>query len=125
MQTHPEKGFAILKEVPFMLEAAQIVLTHEERFDGRGYPHGLIGEQIPLGARIFAVIDTLDAITNDRPYRPAASFEVARDEIRRGAGTQFDPQAVAAFEAEEKVLREMVALKCGRAVLPASEIPTH
>ncbi len=117
MRTHPEKGHAILEAVPFMQEAAEIVLAHEERFDGRGYPRGLAGEQIPWGARLFAVIDTLDAITSDRPYRPAADFDAARAEIRRGVGTQFDPRAVEAFEAEEHVLREMVALKCGAATL--------
>ncbi len=124
MRTHPEKGHIILKAVPFMQEAAEIVLTHEERYDGRGYPRGLQGEQIPLGARIFAVIDALDAVTTDRPYRPAASFDAARAEVGRGAGSQFDPRAVEAFEAEEVVLREMVALKCGEAELPAAWVGT-
>ena len=91
MRTHPEKGYAILKEVPFMTEAAEIVLAHEERYDGGGYPRGLKGEAIPWGGRLFAVIDALDAITTDRPYRQAANFEAARAEIERGAGTQFDP----------------------------------
>ncbi len=117
MRAHPEKGFAILREVPFMHEAAQIVLAHEERYDGSGYPQGLAGEAIPLGARLFGVIDALDAITSDRPYRAAADFDAARAEIRRGAGTQFDPRAVEAFEAEDNVLREMVASKCGAATL--------
>jgi HD-GYP domain-containing protein (c-di-GMP phosphodiesterase class II) len=114
MRAHPEKGHAILKAVPFMQEAAEIVLAHEERYDGCGYPRGLRGEAIPFGARLFAVIDTLDAITSDRPYRKAASFDAARAEILRGAGSQFDPRACEAFAAEEAVLREMVALKCGR-----------
>lgn len=76
------------------------------------YPRGLRGEQISLGARLFAVIDTLDAITSGRPYRKAKSFEQARDEIVRMSGTQFDPLAVQAFLAEEKTLREMVDAKC-------------
>jgi HD-GYP domain-containing protein (c-di-GMP phosphodiesterase class II) len=112
MRAHPEKGYAILENVPYMREATEIVLAHEERFDGSGYPRGLEGEAIPLGARLFAVIDTLDAMTSDRPYRPGLPFDAARDEIRRFAGTQFDPAAVEAFSAEEPVLREMVAAKC-------------
>jgi HD-GYP domain-containing protein (c-di-GMP phosphodiesterase class II) len=118
MRTHPEKGHAILQGVPFLREAAGIVLTHEERYDGTGYPRGLRGEAIPWGARLFAVIDALDAMTTDRPYRPAQSFDAARVEILRVAGSQFDPQACQAFDAERKVLREMVALKCGEAALP-------
>jgi len=120
MQTHPEQGHVILAGVPYMRDAAAIVLAHEERYDGSGYPRGLKGEEIPWGARLFAVIDTLDAITSDRPYRQAASFEAAKVEICRGAGSQFDPRAVQAFETDETVLREMVALKCGEAVLPVS-----
>ncbi|MDO8263811.1 MAG: HD-GYP domain-containing protein [Gallionella sp.] len=112
MRTHPEKGYRIVSQIPDMGEAAEIVLSHEERFDGSGYPRGLRGEQISLGARLFAVIDTLDAITSDRPYRKANSFEQARDEIVRMSGTQFDPVAVQAFLAEETALREMVDVKC-------------
>jgi putative nucleotidyltransferase with HDIG domain len=113
MRAHPEIGYAILKDVSFMREAAQIVLCHEERFDGKGYPRGLAGGAIPFGARLFAVIDTLDAITSDRPYRAGMPFESAKAEIQRCSGKQFDPEAVEAFLAEETVLREMVAAKCG------------
>ena len=113
MRTHPEIGHRILSDVPFMATASEIVLNHEERFDGTGYPNGLHGEEIPLWARLFAVIDTLDAISSDRPYRKGMSFDAAREEILRMAGTQFDPVAVEAFVAEEKVLRRMVDLKCG------------
>jgi HD-GYP domain-containing protein (c-di-GMP phosphodiesterase class II) len=112
MRTHPEKGYRIVSQIPDMKEAAEIVLSHEERFDGSGYPRGLRGEQISLGARLFAIIDTLDAITSDRPYRKANTFEEARDEIVRMSGTQFDPLAVEAFLAEEATLREMVDAKC-------------
>lgn|SRR5574340_1013355 len=112
MKTHPEKGYRIVSQIPDMKEAAEIVFSHEERFDGSGYPRGLRGEQISLGARLFAVIDTLDAITSDRPYRKANTFEQARDEIVRMSGTQFDPVAVQAFLAEEAALREMVEAKC-------------
>jgi HD-GYP domain-containing protein (c-di-GMP phosphodiesterase class II) len=112
MRTHPEKGYRIVSQVPGMDKAAEIVLTHEERFDGSGYPRGLRGEQISLGARLFAVIDTLDAITSDRPYRKGSSFKQAYDEIVKMSGTQFDPLAVQAFQAEEAILREMVEAKC-------------
>lgn len=118
MRAHPEIGHAILKEAPFMREAAQIVLCHEERFDGKGYPRGLTGNAIPLGARLFAVIDTLDAITSDRPYRTGLPFDSAKAEILRYSNEQFDPEAVAAFLAEEAVLRDMVAAKCGAELPP-------
>jgi ribonuclease P protein subunit RPR2 len=74
------------------------VRHHHERWDGSGYPDGLQGEQIPLAARVFAVADTLDALTTDRPYRAAVSWDQARTEIRKGAGTQFDPAVIAAYE---------------------------
>lgn len=112
MRTHPEKGHAILAGIPFLHDAAQIVLSHEERFDGSGYPRGLAHEAIPFGARLFAVIDTLDAMTSDRPYRRGLPFDAAKAEIQHFAGTQFDPAAVEVFIAEERVLREMVAVKC-------------
>jgi len=101
-----------LAEVSFLNQATQIVLSHEERYDGQGYPAGLAGEDISWGARLFSVIDTLDAITNDRPYRKGASFDVAKKEIVKNSGQQFDPKAVEALLAEEKVLKEMVEMKC-------------
>jgi hypothetical protein len=109
MRTHPEIGHTIWKDVPFMREAAQIVLCHEERFDGKGYPRGLAGDAIPFGAQLFAVIDTLDAITSDRPYRSGLPFDSAEAEIRRCSGELFHPKAVKAFLAEEAVLCDMVA----------------
>jgi len=112
MRTHPEKGFRIVSQIPGMEKAAEIVYSHEERFDGSGYPRVLRGEHICLGARLFAIIDTLDAITSDRPYRKGGSFEQAFDEIVKMGGTQFDPLAVQAFVAEESTLREMVENKC-------------
>src|SRR5437899_9158400 len=84
-------------DIPFLADVAEIVLAHHERFDGYGYPRGLKGEEILLGARIFAVADTLDAITSDRPYRRASSFESARETIRRLSGSQFDPHVVNVF----------------------------
>lgn len=112
MRRHPLTGYDILAKVPHLAIAADIVRCHEERFDGSGYPRGLRGEAIPLAARLFAVIDTLDAITSDRPYRRGLDFNTAKNEIVQMSGTQFDPVVVEAFLAEEGTLREMVALQC-------------
>jgi putative nucleotidyltransferase with HDIG domain len=97
MQEHAYLGYQMLKKIPFLAEASEIVYTHQEKFDGSGYPRGLKGEQIPLGARIFSVADTLDAITSDRPYRPAQSLSAAREEIKKWTGRQFDPEVVRVF----------------------------
>jgi response regulator RpfG family c-di-GMP phosphodiesterase len=97
MQRHVQIGFDLVKGIPFLAGAAGIVLAHHERFDGGGYPRGLKAEEILLDARIFAVADTLDAITSDRPYRAASSFESARDTIRRLSGSQFDPHVAEVF----------------------------
>ena len=97
MRRHCEIGYAVLERIPFLKEAAEIVLSHQECYDGSGYPRGLKGDQIPLGARIFAVADTLDAMISDRPYRKALPISAARDEIRRYSGRQFDPQVVQVF----------------------------
>jgi putative nucleotidyltransferase with HDIG domain len=97
MQKHVQIGFDLVKGIPFLADAAEIILSHHERYDGGGYPRGLKGEEILLSARIFAVADTLDAITSDRPYRRAASFEVARETIRHLSGAQFDPRVVSVF----------------------------
>ncbi|WP_109015950.1 HD-GYP domain-containing protein [Novimethylophilus kurashikiensis] len=118
MRTHPEKGYQIMSQIPDMQVAADIVFSHEERFDGSGYPRGLAGDAIPWGARLFAVIDTLDAMTSDRPYREGMLFDIAKAEIQRMAGVQFDPEAVELFLQAEPVMRRMVSLKCGTAVIP-------
>jgi len=83
--------------VSFGRQGQQLILCHHEHYNGNGYPRGLAGEQIPLGARIIAVADSFDAMTSDRPYRQALSYEEAIEELRRCAGTQFDPQVVKAF----------------------------
>jgi len=97
MRKHPIAGDEILKRVPFLRPASAIVRHHHERFDGTGYPDALKGGQIPLGARLFSVADTLDAMTSDRSYRRAPGFEAARSEIQRYSGKQFDPHIVELF----------------------------
>src|SRR4029077_20794568 len=98
MREHCFKGYQIGKNVPFRADSCEIIYSHQERFDGTGYPRGLKGKEIPLGARIFSVADTLDAITSDRPYRAARSLAVARKEIRDWSGRQFDPEVVEVFQ---------------------------
>lgn len=97
MREHCFRGYQILRRIPFLTEASEIVYSHQEKYDGTGYPRGLKGDEIPLGARIFSVADTLDAMTSDRPYRAKLPLSVAREEIQRWAGRQFDPQVVKTF----------------------------
>ena len=97
MRRHPEIGRRLLDKIPFLKGAVPIVYSHHERWDGSGYPQGLSGEEIPLGARIFAVVDAFDAMTFDRPYSKAVPFETAKAEIARCAGSHFDPAVVASF----------------------------
>ena len=97
MQDHVQIGFNLIERIPFLADAAEIVLTHHERWDGSGYPRGLKGSEIPQNSRIFAVADTVDAITSDRPYRSARSFQDARNEIEGRAGILYDFQVAQAF----------------------------
>jgi response regulator RpfG family c-di-GMP phosphodiesterase len=97
MRTHVQIGFDLVNQVQSLATAAELVLTHQERFDGSGYPRGLAGDAIPRDARIFAVADALDAMTSDRPYRRAMSWNEARTEIITQSGRQFDPTVVEAF----------------------------
>jgi len=99
MREHPEIGARLIGELRFLAAAREMVLSHHERYDGAGYPKGLKGKEIPLGARLFAVADTLDAVTTDRPYRRGRSFSVAAGIIRSERGRQFDPAVVEAFAA--------------------------
>ena len=99
MRRHSALGYRILAQVPYLRPAAKIVLAHHERWDGDGYPRRLKGENIPFGARIFALADTYDAIISDRPYRKGQTPDAALQEILRCAGSQFDPKVVEAFEA--------------------------
>jgi putative nucleotidyltransferase with HDIG domain len=120
MKRHPEMGYRMLQHIEFLEPALDVVLCHQERWDGTGYPRGLAGEAIPLGARIFAVVDTFDAMTSDRPYRKALTIDAARNEIRSFGGTQFDPSIATAFlsidadrwrEIRERVHREVMELE--------------
>ncbi len=101
MNRHSVIGSEILSGIEFLDEAAQVVRSHHERWDGSGYPDGLRGDQIPLAARVFAVADVLDALTTDRPYRPCSPLGQARATIRAGAGSQFDPRVIEGFNAFE------------------------
>lgn len=97
MRLHPLIGYRILSEIRFLSDAAEIVLHHHERWDGQGYPKGLSGEDIPLGARLFAIVDTYDSMTSDRPYRDALDYDAVVHELKRCTATQFDPRLVDAF----------------------------
>jgi putative nucleotidyltransferase with HDIG domain len=123
MKQHPVWGADMLAEVSFLQSAAiELIFSHHERWDGRGYPRRLAGEAIPLSARIFAVVDTYDAITSDRPYRRARGHQAALAELERVAGQQLDPRVVEAFlaipEVEVRSLRE----RCKR-IHPGLRIP--
>src|SRR5947208_7846562 len=122
MRRHPEVGYRILEAIDFLRPAAEIVLAHQEHWDGGGYPRKLRGEAIPLGARIFAIADTLDAMTSDRPYRKAATFAQARQEIARCASTQFDPRCVEAFVRIPDVELEALRQQEMAAPCPASAL---
>jgi len=97
MRTHPEVGARMLREIDFLRGASDIVLCHHERYDGTGYPRGIAGARIPLGARLFAVIDVYDALTTDRAYHDARSHSDAVGKLAAGSGSHFDPEVVAAF----------------------------
>jgi len=97
IKTHSELGYQLLKKIQFLEGAAELVLTHHESYDGTGYPRGLKGEDIPISARLFAVADSLDAMTSDRPYRKALSIEAAGKELKSLSGVQYDPRVVDVF----------------------------
>ena len=116
IQRHVQIGYDLVKGIPFLADAAEIIFAHHERCDGSGYPRGLKTEEIPVGARIFAVADTFDAMTSDRPYRRALPFETSRDVIERGAGKHYDSQVARVFlsipsETWEVIRRETAAIQ--------------
>jgi putative nucleotidyltransferase with HDIG domain len=119
MRKHPTAGDEILRRVPFLRPASAIVRHHHERFDGTGYPDGLKGAQIPLGARLFAVADTLDAMTSDRLYRRAPGWDAARNEIRLQSGKQFDPQIAELFLKVSPTVWMQVREEAGSTLVPA------
>lgn len=97
MRRHPAVGYDILAGIGFFAGAAELVLAHHEAYNGTGYPNGLSGSSIPISARIFALADTLDAMTSDRPYRKALTYRAVREEVARCSGKQFDPELVEVF----------------------------
>jgi putative nucleotidyltransferase with HDIG domain len=97
VEKHPIMGYTMIRNIEFLAYATDVVLSHHERYDGTGYPHGLKMDRIPLNARIFAVMDTVDAMTSDRPYRAALPFSAVVTELQSKAGSQFDPEMVEAF----------------------------
>jgi HD-GYP domain-containing protein (c-di-GMP phosphodiesterase class II) len=97
MKKHPEYGWAVLRHVPGMERASLMILHHHESYDGRGYPAGLKGQEIPIGSRIVSVIDAFDAMVSSRPYREGLPFEEAERRLLQARGTQFDPQVVDRF----------------------------
>lgn len=112
IKSHPEKGAQILEPLVMFKKSAAAVRHHHERYDGKGYPDGLAGEEIPLLARVIAVSDAFDAMTSDRPYRKAFSYDIARQKILSASGTQFDPAVVEAFNSiEEKKISSVIGLR--------------
>ncbi len=126
MQRHAQIGYDLVKGIPFLADAAEIIFAHHERCDGSGYPRGLKTEEIPVGARIFAVADTLDAMTSDRPYRSALPFKASREVIERGAGKQYDSHVARVFlsipDETWKVIRRETAAIQAFAFATASDI---
>ena len=126
MQRHAQIGYDLVKGIPFLADAAEIIFAHHERCDGSGYPRGLKAGEIPAGASIFAVADTFDAMTSDRPYRRALPFQASREVIERGAGKQYDSQVAKVFlsipgETWEVIRRETAAIQA-HAFATASDI---
>jgi len=123
MREHCLRGYQMVSKIPFLADAAEIVYAHQERWDGTGYPRGLRGEEIPLGARIFSIADTLDAITSDRPYRGAQSYRAAREEIERWSGRQFDPAIVVVFLGMPDNIWETIRKQVHPQVFRVQEVP--
>lgn len=119
MQRHVELGYELVKGIPFLADAAEIILAHDERYNGSGYPRRLRGESVPRCARIFAVADGFDAMTSDRPYRSALPMRTARNEIAAERGTLFDPEIVDAFLALGEAAWKMISTESQTASIHA------
>jgi putative nucleotidyltransferase with HDIG domain len=121
IKRHPALGYGLVRDVKLVREVGDIILCHHERYDGSGYPKGLKGEAIPIEARIFAVADTLDAVTSHRPYRAPRDFKAARLELEAGAGRQFDPQVVDVFRGMDLAVWEKIRFETTRLMPPFDE----
>jgi HD-GYP domain-containing protein (c-di-GMP phosphodiesterase class II) len=121
IKRHPALGYGLVRDVKLVREVGDIILCHHERYDGSGYPKGLKGEAIPIEARIFAVADTLDAVTSHRPYRAPRDFKAARLELEAGAGRQFDPKVVDVFRGMDLAVWEKIRFETTRLMPPFDE----
>jgi response regulator RpfG family c-di-GMP phosphodiesterase len=124
MKMHPALGWELLNRINGIRQEAEIVYAHHERFGGDGYPRGLSKEEIPIGARVFSIADTLDAIMSDRPYQRARSLGAAREEISRLGGIQFDPEVVRCFERIPDERIEQLRQRFKDREAPVSDAPT-
>src|SRR5512137_181941 len=118
IKRHPALGYGLVRDVKLVREVGHIILCHHERYDGSGYPKGLKGEAIPFEARIFAVADTLDAVTSHRPYRAPRDFQTARLELEANAGRQFDPKVVDVFRGMDLTVWEKIRFETTRLMPP-------
>jgi putative nucleotidyltransferase with HDIG domain len=118
IRRHPALGYGLVRDVKLVREVGNIILCHHERYDGAGYPKGLKGEAIPFEARIFAVADTIDAVTSHRPYRAPRDFRAARRELEDNAGGQFDPEVVDVFRGMDLAVWEKIRFETTRLVPP-------
>ena len=123
MRRHPEMGVRIISGIPFLESTREIVLSHHERWDGEGYPQRLAGDEIPIGARVFAVADAFDAMTTKRPYRAPVVIDDAVTELRKQSGAQFWPEAVEAFLSLSRDMLEETVIWSGRARTPSTRGP--
>lgn len=118
IRRHPALGYGLVRDVNLVREVGDIILCHHEHYDGSGYPKGLKGPAIPVEARIFAVADTLDAVTSHRPYRAPRDFQTARRELQKNAGKQFDPQVVDVFCRMDLAVWEKIRFETTRLMPP-------
>jgi len=121
IRRHPQLGYGLVRDVKLVREVGNIILCHHERYDGTGYPKGLKGEAIPYEARIFAVADTIDAVTSHRPYRAPRDFKTARRELKAGAGGQFDPKVVDVFCGMDLAVWEKIRYATTRLMPPLED----